>query len=68
MSGFPAKPGKEQNPTTVIQPASVPDAGDLPPEGIRTQKDAFWGAALESASLLLWIATHLANPEQSPFL
>lgn len=58
-----AKPGNEKKPT-----ASIPDTGDFPSEKKSVQRDAFWAGALESSSILLWIVTHLPNPEQFPFL
>lgn len=68
MSASAAKPGKEKEPAASIQKASIPNAGGLSPEKGTVQRDAFWAGALESASMLLWIATHLPNPEQYPFL
>ena len=61
MSGFTAKPGKEKKPMT-----SIPNAVNICSERETAQRDAFWEGALESASILLWIATHSANPEQFP--
>lgn len=68
MSVFAAKPEKEKRPTTSIQKVSVPNTGDFSFEKNTEQQDAFWAGALESASMLLWIVTHLPNPEQYPFL
>lgn len=68
MGVFAAKPEKEKRPTTSIQKVSVPNTGDFSFEKNTTQLDAFWAGALESASMLLWIVTHLPNPEQYPFL
>ncbi|MCI7640000.1 MAG: hypothetical protein MSS60_09285 [Clostridiales bacterium] len=62
MSGFAAKPGKEKKPVT-----SIPNTVTICSERETEQRDAFWAGALESASILLWIATHSPNPEQSPF-
>ena len=67
MRVFAAKPGKEKREATPVQKASVPKTGDLSSEKKTVQRDAFWEGALGSSSLLLWIATHLPNPEQSPF-
>lgn len=58
MSDFPAKLGKEQRPA-----ASIPNTGDFSSEKKTAQLDTFWAGALESASILLWIVTHLPNPE-----
>ena len=63
MSVFAANPGKEMK-----QATSIPNTGDLSSERKTVQRDAFWADALESASMLLWIATHLPNPKQYPFL
>ena len=68
MSVFAANPGKEMEPAMSIQNASIPNTGDLSSERKTVQRDAFWADALESASMLLWIATHLPNPKQYPFL
>ncbi|MGN0662044.1 MAG: hypothetical protein ACI4LE_02735 [Faecalibacterium sp.] len=68
LSAFAVKPGREARQTTPIQKASIPNTGDFSSEKITAQRDAFWAGALESDSMLLWIATHLPNPGQSPFL
>lgn len=62
MSGFTAKPGKEKGPTV-----SIPNTGDFSYEKKTAQLNAFWTGALESASILLWIVTHLPDPKQSPY-
>ena len=64
MRVFAAKPGKEMEPATSIQNASIPNTGDLSSERKTVQRDAFWADALESASILLWIVTHSPNPGQ----
>ena len=61
MRVFAAKPGKEKKPMT-----SIPNTVTICSERETAQRDAFWAGALESASILLWIATHSANPEQFP--
>ena len=64
MSGFTAKPGKEMEPATSIQNASIPNTVNICSERETAQRDAFWASALESASILLWIVTHSPNPGQ----
>ena len=31
-----------------------------------SSRDAFWADALESASILMWIVTHISDPKQYP--
>lgn len=66
MNGAAAKE-KNIHPTTSGEKAPVPNAGEVSSEGKAARRDAFWAGALESASILLWIVTHLPNPEQYPF-
>lgn len=68
MGVFVAKPGTEKQSATSIQKVSIPDTEDVSPEKKTAQRDAFWAGALESASILVWIVTHLPSPEQYPFL
>lgn len=43
------------------------DTGGKTPENLNVLRDIFWESALESSSLLAWIAAHTARPD-CPFL
>lgn len=61
MSGCAAKDNRIR-PTTSVRKVSIPGAGDISSDQKAAQRDAFWADALESTSILAWVATH--SPKQ----
>lgn len=50
-----------------VSAAPRDDTGGKTPENLNVLRDVFWEGALESSSILAWIAAHTAKPE-CPFL